>query len=226
VVRAGPSGGLLTSRWLLPFVYCSAHAALLNAIGAHVGGVSVASGRQRAGHATPASVPEGSPRRALDRHARRRCTQNAAEAEVTIAVRGRTGGDALRIGQDAQLLRGRWRPGPARLDGRRAPANRPPRRAGSASLSPTGSTPRVVCTGSTTSGAFFSRDVAAFANAAGGIIAIGLQTKKVRGQDVIRSSRCSTAGLHPRQAPRGPEQPCLPAPVGLPSGAIQTPGSS
>ena len=115
---------------------------------------------------------------------------DAIEVEVNVPTRGRTVGDALRIGEDAQrLLDAAFATGPLRAET-------------AAELLRTGhqdvlvgqpesdwidgkSVPYVL---NDTGRFLLARDIASFANAAGGIIAIGLHTSKLRGQDIIRSA--------------------------------------
>jgi hypothetical protein len=120
-------------------------------------------------------------------------TPRGSSLQVTVEIpsRGRTVGDALEIGEDVGML----------LDA--AFATGPLRAATTAELIRTGH--HEVLIGQPESDWFDAKgrlyelgdvgnfllagDVASFANAAGGLIVIGLRTSKARGQDIISRSR-------------------------------------
>ena len=116
---------------------------------------------------------------------------DAIQVEITIPTRGRTVSDALDIGIDVERL----------LDA--AFATGPLRPATVGELLRTGHHDVLVGQPETEwldvkerpyhldeQGSFMlARDIVAFANASGGLIAIGLRTSKVRGQDIISTAR-------------------------------------
>ncbi|HEX4116235.1 MAG TPA: RNA-binding domain-containing protein [Solirubrobacteraceae bacterium] len=116
---------------------------------------------------------------------------DAIQVEITIPTRGRTISDALNLGADVERLLGA------------AFATGPLRPATVGELLRTGHHDVLIGQPETEwldvkdrpyhldeHGSFMlARDIAAFANSSGGLIAIGLRTTKVRGQDIITKAR-------------------------------------